>query len=60
MNPEIAAYYERVFLHDWDRLARSVIREKAMPVPVVPGEEEATAANDAAFRRLPWSAWEEE
>lgn len=58
-NPQIAAYYERVFLHDWDRLARPTIREEAMPVPVMPGLE-AVAADDAALRRVPWSAWEEE
>jgi hypothetical protein len=58
-NPEIAAYYERVFLHDWERLARPAIREEAIPFPVIPSEE-AAAADDAVFLRIPWSAWEEE
>jgi len=58
-DPEIAAYYERVFLHDWERLARAAIREEATPIPVI-ASEEAAAVDDVAFRRVPWSAWEEE
>ncbi|MGN9906020.1 phospholipase D-like domain-containing protein [Phytohabitans sp. LJ34] len=55
-RPEIAQYYERVFLHDWERMARSKIREEAMPIPVVSQDE----AVDPGLRRVPWSAWEEE
>ena len=58
-HPEIAGYYERVFLHDWDHLARAAIREEAMPIPVIPGQETA-GAEAVAFRRVPWSAWMEE
>src|SRR5262245_66535973 len=36
----IAQYFEKVFLHDWDRLARPAIREEA--VPILSGTEEAT------------------
>jgi phosphatidylserine/phosphatidylglycerophosphate/cardiolipin synthase-like enzyme len=58
-HPGIAAYYERVFLHDWERLARPTIREEAMPIPVIPGQE-TTSLEEDAFRRVPWSAWVEE
>ena len=58
-RPEIAAYYERIFLHDWDRLARRRINENAMPVPVL-GDEALAPIDEAAFRLAPWSAWEEE
>ncbi len=58
-RPEIAAYYERVFLHDWDRLARRRINEGAMPVPRT-GNESLSPVDERAFRLAPWSAWEEE
>ena len=58
-RPEIATYYERIFLHDWDRLARPRINENAMPVPVL-GDESLAPIDEVAFRRAPWSAWEEE
>jgi hypothetical protein len=58
-NPEIASYYERVFLHDWDHLARPTIREHATPIPLVGGEE-AASADGAAYVRVPWTAWMEE
>lgn len=56
----IARYYERVFLHDWDRLARPTIREEAMPVPVLSDDQTAAPTGGQAFRRVPWSTWEEE
>jgi hypothetical protein len=61
-RPEIARFYERVFLHDWERLARPAIREESMPIPVLPGDEAAApmAMEGQALRRVPWSAWEEE
>jgi hypothetical protein len=31
-NNRIAAYYEEVFLHDWERLAKLTIREEATPI----------------------------
>jgi hypothetical protein len=58
-RPEIAAYYERVFLHDWERLARPTIDEEAMPIPADLTEAVAGRAG-AGFQRVPWSAWEEE
>ncbi len=58
-RPEIAAYYERVFLHDWDRLASSTINEESMPVPVL-GDRSMGSVAGAAVRRVAWSAWEEE
>jgi phosphatidylserine/phosphatidylglycerophosphate/cardiolipin synthase-like enzyme len=58
-HPEIAGYYERVFLHDWEHLARPTIREEARPLPIIPGQE-AAGLEDAASRQVPWSAWMEE
>jgi phosphatidylserine/phosphatidylglycerophosphate/cardiolipin synthase-like enzyme len=58
-NSDIARYYEKVFLHDWERLARPTIREESMPVPIEPGLE-AKAMEDPRYRLIPWSAWEEE
>jgi hypothetical protein len=58
-RPEIARYYERVFLHDWDRLARTTIREESMPIPVLT-EDQAAELEGQAFRLVPWSRWEEE
>jgi hypothetical protein len=59
-DPEIAGYYERVFLHDWEHLARPAIREEATPIPLVAGQEATALEDDAASRRIPWSAWMEE
>jgi PLD-like domain len=59
-RPEIARYYERIFLHDWDRLARATIREEAMPTPALSDEEAAAVMEGQAFRLVPWSTWEEE
>ncbi|UPT99443.1 phospholipase D-like domain-containing protein [Bradyrhizobium barranii subsp. apii] len=53
----IAQYYERVFLHDWEKLARRTVREEAMPVPDVPGRE-AFAESNAV--RVPWSYYDED
>ncbi len=58
-NGDIATYYERVFLHDWDRLARETIREEATPIAVTGAGEEAAAA-DAGFVRVPWAFIEED
>ena len=57
-RPEIASYYERVFLHDWDRLASPTIREESMPMPVP--SDEAGPTSERAVRRVPWSTWVEE
>ena len=56
-HDEIAKYYERVFLHDWERLSRETIREEATPIPV--GREEAVP-DGADYVRVPWSHIEED
>ena len=62
----IAKYYEKVFLHDWEKLSRQTIREEAMPLPVFAGKgargeaEAAMQAGETTMIRLPWSAYEEE
>ena len=58
-NAEIARYYERVFLHDWERLAKETIREEATPIAVTGAREEAAADSDD-FVRVPWSYLEED
>jgi hypothetical protein len=52
----IAQYYEKVFLHDWDKLAKPTIREEAVPIPV--SSDEVALGNE--FVRLPFSYFEEE
>jgi hypothetical protein len=63
-RPEIAQYYERIFLHDWDRVAHSVIDEAAMPIPVGDSDdivvEGALPEDGGAFRRVPWATLLEE
>ena len=59
VNEEIANYYERVFLHDWDRLAKETIREEATPIAVTGAGEEA-AADRENYVRVPWSYIEED
>jgi len=59
VNEDIAKYYERVFLHDWDRLAKATIREEATPIAVTGAREEA-AADPVEFVRVPWSYIEED
>lgn len=53
----IAQYYERVFLHDWDRLAKPTIREESMPRPAGSGEESFDLSDTV---RLPWSSFVED
>lgn len=57
-HENIAKYYERVFLHDWDRLSTETIREEATPIPVGTGEEAALA--DTEYVRVPWNFIEED
>lgn len=63
-RPEIAQYYERVFLHDWNRVAHSVIDEAAMPIPVIDTDEVALEAappgDGRSFRRVRWATLTEE
>ncbi len=57
----IAQYYEKVFLHDWEKLAKPTIREESVPVPIsVDGNEAAALATSSEFLALPFSYFEEE
>lgn len=58
-DKRIAAYYEEVFLHDWEQLAKPTIREEATPIPVV-GMEVADLARSTNAVRVPWSFYEED
>jgi hypothetical protein len=54
-NVDIAKYYERVFLHDWDRLAKESIREEATTIPVgTDGAETAHIDTGLDYVRVPW------
>jgi phosphatidylserine/phosphatidylglycerophosphate/cardiolipin synthase-like enzyme len=62
-RPEIAQYYERIFLHDWDKVARSTIDEEAMPVPAGTDgvlNEAAAPVDGRSFRRVSWASLVEE
>jgi hypothetical protein len=60
----IARYFERVFLHDWEKLSRSTIREESMPLLASAGGRsevaEAGVAGDREYFAVPWSYFEEE
>jgi hypothetical protein len=60
----IARYFERVFLHDWEKLSRFGVRDEAMPVPAAArrGSEAAEmgAPGDREYLAVPWSYFEEE
>ena len=55
----IARYYEKVFLHDWDHLARDTVREEATALPLRGGHEAAALADVGLVRRS-WSDYAEE
>ena len=55
----IAKYYEKVFLHDWEKLSKPTIREESVPVPVI-GNEAASIASSSEFFSVPFSYFEEE
>jgi phosphatidylserine/phosphatidylglycerophosphate/cardiolipin synthase-like enzyme len=59
-NDDIAKYYERVFLHDWEQLARDTIREEAVPIPVGSPGAEAARVDGQEYVRVPWSFVEED
>lgn len=50
----IAKYYEDVFLHDWERLASSTIREESVP------RLSSEAAADETVVRVPWREYTDE
>ncbi len=49
-NEEVAEYFEKIFLHDWTRLARVYTHKPAKVLPAAPGE-----AAPAGFRRVKMS-----
>jgi phosphatidylserine/phosphatidylglycerophosphate/cardiolipin synthase-like enzyme len=55
-NRRIAQYYQRVFLHDWERLARPLIREAATAVPLARGRE-AAPQGPGPGRVMSWTEW---
>jgi len=55
----IAKYYERVFLHDWDKLSKPTIREESVPIAIT-GDEAAGVAGSSEFAAVPFSYFEEE
>ena len=59
-NEDVAQYYERVFLHDWERMSRETLREEAVPIPVGTPGAEAALADGEAYVRVPWSFIEED
>jgi phosphatidylserine/phosphatidylglycerophosphate/cardiolipin synthase-like enzyme len=59
-NEDIAQYYERVFVHDWERLSRETVREEAMPIPVGTAGAEAASLDGVDVVRVPWSFIEED
>lgn len=53
---EIAKYYERIFLHDWEKLSKPTIREESMPIPLLGNEAAELAPLNIA--RMSWSAYD--
>jgi phosphatidylserine/phosphatidylglycerophosphate/cardiolipin synthase-like enzyme len=58
-NADIAGYFERIFLHDWDRLARATINEEATP-RLRRASTEASGLGGRDLVAVPWSAYAEE
>ncbi len=56
----IAQYYERVFLHDWDKLAKPTIREESVPVPVSRSEAASLTTSGDDVVVVPFTYFEEE
>jgi hypothetical protein len=54
-DPGIAKYYEDVFLHDWERLARPTMREDTEIILA-----DSREAAPRGYARVPWSAYDEE
>jgi hypothetical protein len=57
-NSAIARYYERIFLHDWERLARETIREELAAIPI--GALEAGAVTNGGYVRVSASYFDED
>jgi hypothetical protein len=59
-HSEIAKYYERVFLHDWEQLSRDTLREEAIPLVVENPGAEAAISDGKDYVRVPWSFIEDD
>lgn len=59
-DARIAQYYEKVFLHDWEKLARRTIREEAVPIPAGSAKAAEVASRYGEVVTLPFSYFEEE
>jgi len=57
-NNDIAKYYEKVFLHDWEKLSKATIREEA--VPILANGRESAALSPQDFLTMPFSYFDEE
>lgn len=57
-DKSLARYYEKVFLHDWDKLAKPTIRTASMPL-LAAGEESSELEESGRYVRVPWSYLEE-
>jgi hypothetical protein len=55
----IAKYYEKVFLHDWEKLSKPTIREESVPIAIT-GNEAASVVTSSEFAAVPFSYFEEE
>lgn len=56
----IAQYYERVFLHDWEKLSKPTIREESVPVPITGSEAASLTTSGDDVLVVPFSYFEEE
>jgi len=54
-EPRAAAYYEKIFLHDWDNRARPFVPSERGAVPVLAtGEDGTRGPTPPGMRRLSW------
>jgi phospholipase D-like protein len=60
-NPDIASYYEKIFNHDWQFLAKpKVFSDEEMPMVVFQGAGEAAEADTpSSLMRVPWDFFED-
>lgn len=55
----LAHYYEKVFLHDWEKLSRATVRPESMPL-LASATEAAQLEETGRYVRVPWSYYEED
>ena len=54
-DPDVAAFYEEIFLFDWENLARQkTISDRGAPIIVLP--DEGTRGVPEGMQLLPWDA----